>query len=322
MLIFYLLLIIFFSFLLIKATEILVDAFERLSRTTHLGKFALTSFILALATSLPEFFVAVAAALEGEPNLVLGNVIGANIANLSLVLGGTALVGGTISVTGGFLKKDIFYTFLAGSLPLLFLLDNKLSRVDSLILLVVYFWYNFTILTEKKGKFLEEGEGRGLRERVLKRFNYKIPERELGWIFGGVVLLIFSADMIVKIAKKMAVLFQIPIILIGIFLVSVGTTLPELTFGLEAVRKRQVEMVFGNLLGSVVANSTLILGLAGLIAPIKIKYLDHYLVATIVFVVIYGLFWFFVKSKRKLERWEGGVLFLIYLLFAAFEFLR
>lgn len=321
MLSFYLLLIIFFCFVLIKATDILVDAFERLAKKTHLGKFALTSFILALATSLPEFFVAIVAALEGEPNLVLGNVIGANIANLSLVVGGTALMSGSINVVGGFLKKDIFYTFLAGSLPLLFLLDNRLSRVDGLILLIVYFWYNLTVLTEKKVKTEEVGEI-SLRERVLKRFNHQVPERELGWIFAGVVLLIFSADMIVRIAKKMAVLFQVPLLLIGIFLVSIGTTLPELSFGLEAMRKHQVAMVFGNLLGSVVANSSLILGMAALIAPIEIHYLEHYLVATIAFVVIFGLFWFFVRSKRKLERWEGGILFLIYLLFAAVEFLR
>lgn len=321
MLVFYLLLIIFFCFVLIKATDILVDTFERLAKKTRVGKFALTSFILGLATSLPEFFVAVVAALEGEPNLVLGNVIGANIANLSLVVGGTALVSGSINVVGGFLKKDIFYTFLAGSLPLLLLLDNRLSRVDGLILLIVYFWYNLTVLTEKKIKTEEEGEV-GLRERILRRFNYQVPERELGWIFAGVILLIFSAEMIVKIAKKMAVLFHVPLLLIGIFLVSIGTTLPELSFGLEAIKKRQAAMVFGNLLGSVVANSTLILGLAALIAPIEVHYLGHYLVATIAFVVIFGMFWFFVRSKRKLERWEGGVLFLIYLLFAAFEFLR
>ena len=117
----YLLLIVIFCFLLIKATEILVQALNSLAKSTHLGKFAITSFLLALATSLPELFVGISAALEGSPELALGNVLGSNIANLSLVIGGAAIIGGTLAVTGGFLKEEIFYTFLAGALPLLLL---------------------------------------------------------------------------------------------------------------------------------------------------------------------------------------------------------
>lgn len=320
MLVFYLGLIIFFSFLLIKATEILVESFKKIARSTRMGKFALTSFIMALATSLPELFVGLVAALEGEPNLSLGNVLGSNIANLSLVIGGTALVGGSIKVVGGFLKKDVFYTFLAGSLPLLFLMDGVLSRVDGLILLVVYFWYNLTVLQEREQKELKNGED--WKTTLLKRFDKKIPEREAGWIFAGIVLLIFSAEMIVKVAQKMAQMFKLPLLLIGLFLVSAGTTLPEFAFGLKAIKKREVAMVFGNLLGSVVANSTLILGLVAMIAPIKIEYINEYLVATIAFVIIYALFWNFVRTKKRLDRWEGGILLLVYLAFAAVEFLR
>ena len=314
MLVFYLFLLLFFSFLLIKATGILVDSLNQLSKTTHLGKLALTSFILALATSLPELFVGIAAALENKPTLALGNVIGSNIANLSLVIGGTTLIGGTMNVVGNFLKKDIFYTFLAGSLPLILLLDNRLSRVDGLILLVVYFWYLATILKFKPG----EGGLNG----IIKRFEEKKTEVALSWFFLGIILLIFSADMIVKISSQVASTFSIPLILIGLFLVAVGTSLPELSFGIKAIRSRQVAMVFGNLLGSVVANSSLVLGVSSLIAPIRVLYLQEYLLATIFFILIFGLFYSFVKTKHKLERWEGGMLFFAYLLFAAIEFLR
>ena len=314
MLVFYLLLLLFFSFLLIKASDILVVSLRKLSKSTHLSKFALTSFILALATSLPELFVGIAAALGNKPSLALGNVIGSNIANLSIVIGGAAFIGGTVNVVGKFLQKDIFYTFLAGSLPLVLLLDNTLSRVDGLILLVVYFWYVATVLKfRKKISFLNG---------IIKRLGKRETEIELSWFFLGIILLIFSADMLVRVSYQLADFFHIPLFLIGLFLVALGTSLPELSFGIKAIRSHQTAMVFGNLLGSVVANSSLILGITALISPIKILYLQEYLLATIFFIFIFAVFYFFVRSKRRLERWEGGILFLLYLLFAMVEFLR
>ncbi|MBL7150454.1 sodium:calcium antiporter [Candidatus Microgenomates bacterium] len=314
MLVFYLFLLLFFSFLLIKASDIIVDSLRKLSKSTHLSKFALTSFILALATSLPELFVGIAAALENKPSLSLGNVIGSNIANLSIVIGGAAFIGGTVNVVGKFLQKDIFYTFLAGSLPLVLLLDNTLSRVDGLILLVVYFWYVATVLKfREKISFLNG---------IIKRLGKREAEIELSWFFFGIILLIFSADMLVRVSYQLADFFHIPLFLIGLFLVALGTSLPELSFGIKAIRSHQTAMVFGNLLGSVVANSSLILGITALISPIKILYLQEYLLATIFFIFIFAVFYFFVRSKRRLERWEGGVLFLLYLLFAMVEFLK
>lgn len=314
MLAFYLFLLVLFSFLLIKASGILVSSLEKLSHSTHLSKFALTSFLIALATSLPELFVGIAAALEGKPSLSLGNVIGSNIANLSLVIGGTALVGGSMKIVGNFLKKDVFYAFLAGSLPLILLLDNYLSQIDGLILLVVYAWYLTTIFHFKERYNVFNG--------IIKRFEKREAEVALSLFFLGIILLIFSADMLVKVSYQLARLFNIPLLLIGLFLVAVGTSLPELSFGIKAIRARQVAMVFGNLLGSVVANSCLVLGVTALIMPIQIIYLQEYLLATIFFILIFGAFYLFVRSKRRLDRWEGGLLFLLYLLFAAVEFLR
>lgn len=314
MLVFHLFLLLLFSFFLIKSSDILIESLKKLSRSAHMSKLALTSFIMALATSLPELFVGIAAALEDRPSLSLGNVIGSNIANLSIVIGGTALIGGTMNVVGDFLKKDIFYTFLAGSLPLILLFDNSLSQVDGLILLVVYVWYVVTVLKLKRRKSLLNG--------IIRRLSERETEIQLTWLFMGIVLLIFSADMLVRVSYRLAVAFNIPLLLIGLFVVAVGTSLPELSFGIEAIRKRQIDMIFGNLLGSVVANSTLVLGVTSLLSPIKIIFFQEYLLATVFFVVIFGVFYFFVRTKRKLERWEGGILFLLYLAFAVVEFIR
>jgi cation:H+ antiporter len=158
MILIYFLLLVGFSLLLIKATEILTDSLQELARITRIGKFAITSLLLAFATSVPELVVGITAALEGRPNMALGTVLGSNIADISLVIGGAAVIGGSFSVAGEFLRLDIFSVFLAGVLPLMLLLDNKLSRVDGIILLLVYGIYNFGLLRNKLEANVVESE--------------------------------------------------------------------------------------------------------------------------------------------------------------------
>lgn len=311
--------LIFFSFVLIKATDIIIGALNRLSRSFKIGAFALTAFLLSLATTLPELMVSLASAFEGKPNLALGVAVGSNIANLSLVIGGVALMGGTIPVVGEFLKKDLFYTFLAGMIPIILLIDGRLSTFDGLILLAVYIAYNYTVLRQKPN--IAQIEKEGVVRRILRQINHRQTEKQLGWLFVGIVAMLIAADMVAKLASQIAVTLSIPPLLIGLVLVAIGTSLPELSFGIRAVRKHKVAMVFGNLLGAVVANSTLILGLTTLVRPIQLDGgMTSFLVATLCFLVIFNLFWLFVRTKRKLERWEGLALIVIYFLFIFLEF--
>ncbi len=320
MLIVYLLLLLFFSFLLIKSTEILIQALNRLSKISKIGKFAITSFLLALATSLPELFVGITAALEKQSSLALGSILGSNIADISLVIGGAAIVGGSIGVVGNFLKKDILYAFLAGFFPLVLLFDGKLSRVEGLLLLLVYGIYNYTVLFKRKVKKYTTGQ---MAKKILVRLNHKGTEKQLAWVFLGAALLVFSADGLVKVAGLLAQSFKAPAFIVGLFLVGMGTSLPELSFEIKAIRKREVGMVFGDLLGSITANSTLILGIVALINPIVLEAgFKPYLWATVAYIIIFSLFWLFVKTKRRLERWEGVLLLLLYFLFILFEFWR
>lgn len=319
----YLVLIFLFSLLLIKATDILVVNLKSFADRTGLGKFAATTFILALATSLPELFVGVTAALEGNPNLSLGNILGSNIADLSLVIGGAALIGGTVGVKGRFINRDAFYAFLAGAAPMVLLFDKKLTRVDGLILLAIYGFYNVWVLRERAKELAEgRGEEEGFVRRLIRKINHRGARTELAWIFLGVALLLFSADMIVRMATSLANGLNLPVLLVGLFLVAVGTSLPELAFEMKAVRDGETEMVFGDLLGSVVANGTMIIGLTAIIAPIQIAAFDEYLLATLAFVIIFGVFYLFIRTKKKLERWEGAVLLVIYLVFILAEFMR
>lgn len=322
MIMIYLLLLVGFSLLLIKATDIITESLQRLAQITHLGKFAITSLLLAFATSIPELVVGITAALEGRSSLSLGVILGSNIANLSLVIGGAAVIGGSLSVAGQFLKLDVFSVFLAGVLPLMLLLDKTLSRADGIVLLLVYGIYNYGILKNQQadqptgtGRFKLMLLGKGLKSKKMNKW--------LAWLFLGAAMLIFGADMIVKLAVMIAKTIEAPVMLVGMFLIAVGAVLPELSFEARAIKKRQAGMVLGNLTGSIVVNSTLVLGLVALINPIKLQNgLNAYLLAAASFGVMFLIFWQFVKTKKKLERWEGAVLILIYFGFAIMEWLK
>ena len=313
-----------FGFLLIKATDQLVNELRDISQITHIGKFGLTAFLIAFATSLPELVVGIVSALEGRPTLSLGNVLGSNIADIALVMGGAAIVGGSIRVLGEFLRRDFFSTFLAGSMPLLLLVNGELSRIDAVVLLAVYVWYTYTVLAGKTGKLAQyQKTEHPFLQRLFLRLNQDKAKRHYARLIFWTAVLLLSADMLVRSSVFLAGALGIPIILIGLFFVAVGTSLPEFAFELRAVRSGETAMVFGNLLGSVVANSTLILGLTALISPIHLDGgFQPYLLATVAFVVTFAMFWIFVSTKRTLERWEGVLLLLVYLLFAYFEFSR
>ena len=314
-------LIIVLSVVLMKSADVVVRALHQLSSRTSVGAFGLAAVLAAVATSFPELLVGIVAAMEGESVLALGNVVGSNIANLSLIMGVAAMIGGSVGVVGEFLKRDFAMAFLVGALPMLLLLDGNLSRVDGIGLLVVYVMYVL-------GTFWEQRRYRSKRRgsvwgRIWQRLGNGETDKQLGWVVGGAVVMIVAADLLVQVAGDLANSLGIPAFLMGLFVVAVGTSLPELVFEIEAIRNKEIGMVYGNLLGSVAANSTLILGLTAVISPVR---LDNgfrpYLLATIAFVVVFGVFWLLVRTKKRLDRWEGAILVLIYLVFAWLEFSR
>ncbi len=313
-----LVLLVVFSFVLVKAVDALIGGVSRLAEVSHLAKFTLSSLILAVATSLPELAVSVTSALAGKSNIALGTVLGSNIADISLVIGGAALIGGGFSVAGEWLKLDIMSVFLAGALPLILLLDGVLSRSDGLLLLIIFSLYNYGLFRRRSRSIRTHGR---LLRSMKTRVNYHRAGRLIFKLFLATAALIFSAEIMVVTATAIAISLNVSVFLIGLFLVAVGTSLPELSFEMESIRKRQVGMALGDLFGSVVANSTLILGLVALINPIKLTNgLDEYALAAAIFGIIFILFWAFVRSKKKLEWWEGLILIAAYSAFVMLEF--
>ncbi len=143
---------------------------------------------------------------------------------------------------------------------------------------------------------------------------------DIGKLFLGITLLLLSGEAIVRIANLVALNINIPIFLVGLIILSLGTTLPELAFSIRSLTDHHPTMFFGNLLGSVIANSTLIVGIVAVISPIHVVVFDNYLVAFMAFVVSFLVFWFFTRTKHRLERWEALILLLIYIAYVVVEF--
>lgn len=312
------------TFILVKSSNIVVKGLNRLSETADWGKFGVAAVILALSTSLPELSVGITTAITKTPALSLGNVVGSNVANISLVMGGAALVSGSVAVIGSYLKRDFVLAFLAGSLPLLLLMDGKLGRIDGLILLSAYGYYLFSVVHKKHVKAMRADKealmGRFLRRlKVLKRVSVR---ESLAQVMLGVGLLLFASQIVVRLATQVATDLHMPVLLVGLFMVAIGTSLPELVLATKAIAEKEVALVFGNLLGSTVANSTLIIGLVAVLSPIEIVAVRSYLLATVAYIILFWLFWLFTKTKKRLDRWEGALLLAGYLLFLSLELVK
>jgi cation:H+ antiporter len=120
---------------------------------------------------------------------------------------------------------------------------------------------------------------------------------------------------------QMALFAKIPIFVIGLVVVAIGTSLPEFVFSLRSLEEHQPSMFFGNLLGSTIANSTLIIGATSLIHPVTVVAVDQYFMAAMAFILVFGCFWYFIRTKHRLDRWEALLLLLLYVTFLVVEFI-
>lgn len=317
----YIFLIIVFSLTLIKSADITVVALRRFAEKAHVKLFGVAAIILAIGTSFPELFVGITSALEENANLSLGVVLGSNIANIALIGGLSALLSGQIRVHGDYFRKDVWISMIAGILPLLLLFDKSLGRVDGLILISVYLAYATSLFKNQYEAVGEHDGESGMFYRFLRKLNHVGIEdgKDLGRLFIGISLMLFSADAVVRFSGMLASNLGIPIFLIGLFILSTGTSLPELAFSLKSLKEHEPSMFFGNILGSIIANSTLIIGLVALIRPITVVALSAFLAATGFFVLIFLLFYLFIRTKHRLDRWEAAILIVLYFTFVLFE---
>ena len=276
------------------------------SKVFRIGQFEATAVIVAMATSLPEILVGVSSSVAGVSDLALGNAIGSNVVNLSLVVGITAVAGRALHFKGEEAIKDKFLPLAYTLIPFLMLWDGELSRFDGLILILIYGIYIFGLL--------EKGTETKASEEAAKSGKVSLLALKIGFWIG---LLVISAQAIVYLAKMLASDFDLPVLFVGLFMVAVGTSLPELIFNVKAAAKRRISMSMGNIVGSCVANATLVIGLSALISPIVVKNLFQVVLPGVEYVIIVVLMLLFIRSKHRLDWWEGLALVILFFYYTA-----
>lgn len=289
------------------STRVVLRAFDKMAvGMTTKGKIVVAALLVALSTSLPELFVTLASVVEKKPEIALGTLLGSNVADLSIIIGGATLLAGSLPIVGEYWRLELAAAFMAGISPILLMMDGGLSRIDGAILIVIYIIYlsDLIIGGKKKEMLFQTGKN--------KLAGGGVPAIEMTL---GMIILLVSGNWLVKIGTVVARDWGVPVGVVGLLIISVGTSLPELFLSTGAILSKNVALVLGNLLGSIVTNATLIVGVLAFFHPFSIEKTGSYALVNMAFVVIFGLFWVFTSTKKKLERWEGLILVGVFITF-------
>lgn len=288
----------------------LVKALSKIASYLKISEFVLGFILMAVSTSLPELFIGIKSALLNAPSLSFGNVIGANILDLTVAIGIPIIIARRLKIKSDASRKDAVYMFLIAILPIaLYIIGSELSVLDGLVLLIVFILYARNLLVEKKGYAKPANDKLTKSQAVFYTATFVI----------SIGLLFKSAEFVVKYAVSVANEMGLPEFAIGVFIVSLGTTLPELTVGILAVLTKHYEIALGDSIGSVITNSTLVLGVASFIHPITTNF--NLLLASGIFMIIVAyMFSILLREKKELD-WKYGVaLLIIYMVFVVFQF--
>lgn len=294
---------------LIYGANFLVDGGSALAHRLKVSNMVIGLTVVAFGTSTPEFVVNVVSSMDGSSALALGNVLGSNIFNILAILGVTALI-----VPLGVKKMttwvEIPLAVLAAVLVLLFINGDPagtITRAEGICLLC--FFVIFLVYTLMLAKFGAAGDG---EEIEIK--NYSVGKSVL-FILLGLVGLIGGGRLLVNGAVSIAQSMGISERIIGLTIVSIGTSLPELATSIIAARKKNADMAIGNVVGSNIFNTFLILGASATITPLQVP--QGSLLDLIVNIVAAGLLFLFIFTGRgrKISRWEGGILLVIYIVY-------
>ncbi len=315
--------------LLVKGADFFVKAAATIAKKLGISHLVIGLTLVALGTSIPELASSVVASLKNSPGLVIGNVVGSNIANVCLI-GGIAAIIANIKTNEKMLKRDGYIMLIVSFLVLIFALNMTITWIESIIFLLLYIAYTtflFDINPKTKKKYHWDEFIRyffTLRYLITIRnmFNNKNKRKQkrpalfkdfLIIIISGAAV-IYGAKFFIESAIFFAKLFNVSDTLIGISLVAIGTSLPELAVSVSAAIKGYGNIVIGNIIGSNITNILLILGVSGLIIPITI--VKTTLILIIPFMILSSIYLLiFLKSNWEIRRIEGVIFLIVYILF-------
>jgi cation:H+ antiporter len=302
-------------FLLALAGNWLISAMSRIGICLRLKEFVLAFFVVGIGATIPNLIIGIVAATHKIPELSFGDVVGSNIFDISIVIGLAALISrGGLSSNSRTVQGSAVFTTIIALLPLFLIADGSLSRMDGILLIIAFTIYTFWLFS-KKDRFTK------VYENCKQKSGFKEIAKDIFIIISGLGLLFVGGQGVVASASFMYNTFHFSLGLIGIFVVAIGTCMPETIFSLQAARKGQDWMILGNQMGNVAITSTFILGIVSLITPIEISDFSPFATARIFLIIAVVLFFFFAKTGQKITKAEGVALIGVYVAFLITEIL-
>ena len=311
--------------LLIKGADFFVEGSSSVAKRLHVPSIIIGLTIVAMGTSLPETAVSVSASVTGNNELAVSNVVGSNIFNLMGVIGVCAMIA-TVNVAKETIKRDIPFSLIcAGLLLLLGILGfgdksgMTLGHFDGVIFIGAFAGY---ILYMIKIALKASKEGKKVEIECGSDEDIKLIPMPLSIVFivGGAAAIAVGGDITVDAASRIASDLGMSQTLIGLTIVSIGTSLPELVTSIVAAKKNEVDMALGNAIGSNVFNILMVLGIASAISPISI--ITENIIDLCVLIVFTICVWIFAGTRKKIGRIEGFSMVALYLIYAVYIIIR
>ncbi len=289
-------------FLLVKGADWFVDGASGLARKLGIPQLVIGLTIVAMGTSLPEAAVSISAALRGNAEITIGNIVGSNILNILIILGVTALIA-TLKVADSTVRYEIPFMIVV-TFVLLWLgyTGGQVTRLEGIILWVLFLLYlRYLYMMAKKGKE-EEREAEQLSTAKI-----------IGLILAGVVMIVAGSNFAVEGASNLAKALGISQRFIGLTIVALGTSLPELVTSVSAARKHNADIAIGNIVGSNIFNILFIVGTTALITPVT--FASGFVVDTLIAAAVGILLFVCVSRTKELRKKAGIVMLLAYILY-------
>ena len=303
----YLLLIIGFV-LLIKGADFFVEGSSSLARFLKIPSVIIGLTIVAMGTSAPEASVSINAALAGNNDIAVSNIIGSNIFNGLVVVGICAFISG-FKTNKDILKRDMPVNILITAILCVMIADGRLSRLEGILLLsgMIFYIVNMIFSALKTRSSCPDEKSMPLYKSLI-------------FIAGGLVAVIFGGNLVVNNASQIAVSFGVSQNFIGLTIVAIGTSLPELVTSIVATRKGDSGLALGNAIGSNIFNILFILGRSATISPLHI--LSESVIDCAILLVSGILLFVFAYTRKSMNRTEGAICVLSYIGYTAYLFIR
>lgn len=301
---------------LVWSADKFIDGASNVAKHFGMSPLLIGMVIIGFGTSAPEMLVSALSSFQGNPGIALGNAYGSNITNIALILGVTSLLL-PISVHSQVIRKELPILSGITFLTILLLIDFKLSRLDALILIFVFaglmFWTIRQGIKERRDSFAEDV----VEELEENKVSFK---KSIFLLIGGLILLIISSRLLVYGAVGVATSLGISDVVVGLTVVAIGTSLPELASSIIAARKGEPDIALGNVLGSNLFNTLAVVGISGTIQPFSLDQEVFYrdIGTMTVLTLVLFLFAYGFKKQGRINRIEGGILLASYISYTVF----